>query len=64
MPAITVQRSLLDLVILKKNPTAQGGGFSSDFANPPATTQLDFETQEPTGRTFWVRPAMATSFCL
>ena len=40
----------------KKNPIAHSSGLSRDSANAAATTLLDSNTQEPTGRTTKERP--------
>ena len=42
----------------KKNPTAHPKGLSNDTAKAWATTLPESSTQEPTGRTQKVRPAM------
>nr|ABZ06061.1 hypothetical protein ALOHA_HF4000005H07ctg2g5 [uncultured marine microorganism HF4000_005H07] len=59
--AIVVQSSRLSSVLPKKNPTAHSKGLSSDSASPAATTLLDCNTQEPTGRTQKVRPSISIS---
>ena len=45
----------------KKNPTAHSKGLSSETARTSATTLLDCNTQEPTGRTQKVRPSISIS---
>jgi hypothetical protein len=54
--------SLVLSVLPKKNPTAHSKGLSSDTVSPAATTLLDCNTQEPTGRTQKVRPSISISF--
>ena len=56
IPAIIFHNSRLIPVLPKKNPTAHSNGLSRDTTKAWATTLLDCNTQEPTGRTFRVRP--------